>query len=166
MGRRRSDQDRDLQAVWEQIPAVACKGLCGHACGPIDASAREKQRLRARGVRLVPRGQALRELAETGSYRCPALTAEDRCSAYPDRPTVCRLWGAQQAMPCPHGCQPDGELLDDVTGLQLLAQSLSAGGDNGQLGDGPLPTAEGIARALQNTQLRTTVQDLLRRTDP
>ncbi len=118
-----------------------------------------------RGVRLVPRAQALRELAETGTYRCPALTADDRCSVYEDRPTVCRLWGAQQAMPCPHGCQPDGGLLDDVTGLQLLAQSLSAGGDNGQHGDGPLPTPDGIAHAMRNAQVRATVQDLLRPRD-
>lgn len=50
-------------------------------------------------------------------------------------------------MPCPHGCQPDDGLLDDVTGLQLLAGNLHAGGDNGQLGDGPLPTPEMTAQA-------------------
>lgn len=163
MARRRNDQDRDLQAVWEQIPAVGCRGLCASSCGPIDASGREKQRLRERGVRLPPRPQALRELAQTGSYRCPALTDQDRCSVYDDRPTVCRLWGAQQSMRCPHGCQPDGGLLDDVTGLQLLAASLHAGGDNGQLGDGPLPTPQSIADAMRTLTVRDTVHGLLHR---
>ena len=108
---------------------------------------REKQRLRQCGVRLIPRAQALLELERTGSYRCPALTNDGRWSVYEDRPSICRLWGAQQAMPCRHGCQPDAGLLDDVTGLH-------AGGDNGQLGDGPLPTPETIAQAMHTPDLR------------
>jgi hypothetical protein len=82
---------------------------------------------------------------------------------YEDRPTICRLWGAQQATLCPHGCRPDGGLLDDVTGLQLLAASLHAGGDNGQLGDGPLPTPQAIAEAMRTPAVRDAVQSLLHR---
>ena len=70
MARRRSDRDGELEQVWGQIPAVPCRGLCAQACGPIDASTREKQRLRAAGVRLLPRAQALEVLADTGAYRC------------------------------------------------------------------------------------------------
>jgi hypothetical protein len=131
VGRRRSDRDRDLEQVWDQIPPVQGRGLCAQACGPIDASTREKQRLGATGVQLLPRSQALAVLADTGAYRCPALTDTDQCSAYQDRPTVCRLWGAMQSLPCPYGCLPD-QLLDDATGLALLAQSLHAGGDSGR----------------------------------
>ena len=68
MDRRRSDRDRDLEQVWSQIPAARCRGLCAQACGPIDAPVREKQRLRAAGVQLFPRPQALAVLAETGTY--------------------------------------------------------------------------------------------------
>lgn len=148
---------------WEQIPAVSCRGLCADACGPIYASGREKQRLREGWVRLVPRAQALRELQTTGSYRCPALTQDDRCSVYADRPTVCRLGGAQRAMPCPYGCAPDAGLLDDVVGLQLLAQSLQAGGDSGLRGDGPPLTAEAIAGAMGRPEVRAAMDVMLRR---
>lgn len=69
-------------------------------------------------------------------------------------------------MLCPHGCQPDDGLLDDVTGLQLLAGSLHAGGDNGQLGDGPLPTPELIAQAMHTPDVRAAVHRLLHRPNP
>lgn len=113
-------------------------------------------------MRLVPRAQALRALESTGTFRCPALTDADRCLVYQDRPTICRLFGVQQAMRCPHGCRPDDELLDDTTGLQLLVQSLHAGGDSGQLGDGPLPTPQAIETAMRTPAVRDAVQDLLR----
>lgn len=64
----------------------------------------------------------------------------------------------------PYGCLPDGGMLDDVHGLQLLAASLHAGGDNGQLGDGPLPTTKAIADAMQTPALRDAVQGLLHET--
>lgn len=139
VGRRRSDQDRDLQAVWEQIPAIACKGLCANACGPIDASAREKQRLRERGVRLVPRAQALRALESTGTLRCPALTDTDRCLLYEDRPTICRLFGVQQAMPCPHGCRPDGELLETPPACSYRRRACTPAGTTASSGTARSP---------------------------
>lgn len=157
MSRRRSEQDQQLQQVWDRIPALDCRGLCADSCGPIDASTREKQRLRARGVRLPARAQALQVLHSTGSYRCPALTDDDRCSAYTDRPTICRLWGAIDALRCPYGCQPHEPPLDDITALQLLAASLHAGADTGTLGSGPIPTPDDITRALRNPGLAGAV---------
>ncbi len=140
--------------LWVTLPSrlpsracqLECHGLCANSCGPIDASAREKQRLRARGVRLPARAQALQILHTTGTYRCPALNNDDSCSAYTDRPTICRLWGAIDALRCPHGCQPHSPPLDDSTALQLLTAS-HADGDTGALDTGPPPTPDDIARA-------------------
>jgi hypothetical protein len=162
VSRRRSEQDQQLQQVWDQIPQLNCRGLCASSCGPIDASSREKQRLRARGIRLPPREKALHVLHTTGNYRCPALTSDEQCSAYTDRPTICRLWGAIDALRCPHGCQPHSPPLDDSTALQLLTASLHVGGDTGNFGTGPLPRPEDIARALQNPALAATIRNLLR----
>jgi hypothetical protein len=52
---------------------------------------------------------------------CPALTVLGRCSIYEDRPTICRLWGVVESMPCPWGCRPDRYLTDEQ-GHALLAQ--------------------------------------------
>lgn len=91
----------------------------------------------------------------------PALTDDNSCSAYTDRPTICRLWGAIDALRCPHGCRSQPAPLDDSTALQLLVASLHAGGDTGTLGAGPLPTPHGIACALQNA-LAAIIRDMLR----
>lgn len=85
MPRRRSAVDADLTALYAQVPALVCRGLCQSSCGPIEMSARERQRLRSLGVRVPPRQQALRLLADgpaDGSgYACPALGADGACAA-------------------------------------------------------------------------------------
>lgn len=75
--------------------------------------------------------------------------------------------------PWPGRPPPDGKatlesngLLDDVTGLQLLVGSLHTGGDNGELGDGPLPTPEMIAQAMQTPDVCAAVHGLLHRPNP
>lgn len=63
---------------------------------------------------------------------CPALSqaivASGRCTVHRLRPMICRLCGAAASMPCPHGCAPDGGVLDDADALTMLATSLQAGG--------------------------------------
>lgn len=134
------DQRARLRAVWEKIPDVGCKGLCADYCGPIGASRLEVRMLERRGVRLPdvrvvverwvnvldggdPEGRPDDEV----QLACPALV-DGRCSVYDIRPTVCRLWGATDPMPCPHGCEPNGGRLSVDDGFDLLAESLKIGG--------------------------------------
>lgn len=132
MPRRRSAVDTDLDQLYAQVPALVCRGLCQSSCGPIEMSARERQRLRQHGVTVPPRQQALDLRAAGGAdgagYACPALSEDGACRVHELRPMVCRLWGAVRSLPCPHGCAPEGGLLPDADGMDLLAASLQAGG--------------------------------------
>jgi len=53
---------------------------------------------------------------------CPLLTADKRCSRYDMRPLLCRLYGAVEAIPCPHGCTVTPGLLTNDEGRALIAE--------------------------------------------
>lgn len=110
-----------IEDVWAEIPDVHCKGLCAETCGPIDCSRSERRLLRDRGIRL--RALPLLSVEIGDIYTCPALV-DGRCSVYDVRPTICRIWGAVESMPCEFGCKPDQYLTDDEARATLArAQS-------------------------------------------
>ena len=117
---------RKLAEVYARIPDFECKGLCQDACGPIAMSREEDLRLRRRGVVVPPLAEAVAAIERGEDYYCPALV-DGRCSVYEDRPTICRLWGATESMPCPHGCTPGGTLSQEES-HDLLRQAAEAGG--------------------------------------
>ena len=100
----------------------------GCICGPIDMSPAERARIAERGVSIPAPKQLLDNIIDNGSCDCPALT-DGRCSVYDDRPLICRLWGAVESMPCPHGCTVTPGLLMDAGARTLIARSLKVGGD-------------------------------------
>lgn len=112
-----------LQVLYAQLPALTCQGLCEHSCAEhIDASAAERTQLLQAGVDLD---------APTPDGACPALTRTfgvGRCSVHAIRPTICRLWGTSEAMPCPHGCLPAGGRISDAHAMRLMMSSLEIGG--------------------------------------
>jgi Fe-S-cluster containining protein len=111
--------------AWTKVPPMQCKGLCADSCGPIEASPLERRLLAAHGVRLPSVEDALMEMLAGGDGKCPALR-EGRCSVYDVRPTICRLWGVVEGMPCPHGCVPEGGRLPDMLGQAILANSFGS----------------------------------------
>ncbi len=118
------DAVAQLEALYASLPSLTCKGLCAHSCSRhVDASTIERARIAAAGVDLD---------APTTDGACPALSralvTTGVCTVHPVRPMVCRLWGTAASMPCPHGCTPDGGVLDDASATDLLAASLEAGG--------------------------------------
>jgi hypothetical protein len=115
-----------LADIYGRIPAVECKGLCQDACGPIAMSKEEDRRLRRRGVIVPPLAEAVAAVDRGEEYYCPALV-DGRCSVHDDRPTICRLWGATESMPCPHGCTPAGAL-SQAESHDLLRRAAEAGG--------------------------------------
>lgn len=119
-----------LREVWDRIPDAGCKGLCAEACGPIGVSRLEAELLEARTVTPWPtmEGMIGEYLADPDHYHCPLLV-DGRCSAYKVRPTICRLFGAEETMVCPHGCVPEGGHLPHAEGSAIIQASLDAGGE-------------------------------------
>jgi Fe-S-cluster containining protein len=92
-----------LRKVYARVPHVRCKGLCTQSCGVILMTPLEYKRI----CNVVGH-----DLNETKSLQCPLLV-DGRCSQYQLRPLVCRLFGATDGLPCPHGCEADKPLTDD-----------------------------------------------------
>lgn len=127
---RRSDMDARLGGLYDQVPQPDCKGLCAASCNsPLGMNPRERQRIREHGYKIPPLEEAVERVAAGEDYRCPALSADDRCQVYETlgRPMICRLYGAVESMPCVFGCLPPTGLLPDRDGYRLLQESLDVG---------------------------------------
>ncbi len=103
-------RDAELDALYAELPALDCLGLCHGSCGPILMSPAESARLAEHGT-VIPL-----------SWSCPALTMLRRCSVYEVRPLICRIWASVESMACPHGCRPD-RWLTDVQARDLLVRA-------------------------------------------
>lgn len=130
--------DERLQALYDRVPAIHCKGRCHTACCFVEASIRERERMRrASGrelgtidvyespvnpTRLDPLGYPL------ARYRCTMLTDDGRCGVYEHRPMICRLFGAVEGMECEYGCEPE-RMLTFAEAVELLAEAMNVGGD-------------------------------------
>lgn len=98
-----------LDQIYAEVPELECQGLCAESCGPIVVGRAERRRIQQR------HGVTVLNLQPD----CNALTILRRCSVYPDRPLLCRLWGVVESMPCPWGCTP-ARVLSDAEGHVLL----------------------------------------------
>jgi hypothetical protein len=98
---------RTFEDLYALIPdPLGCTGQCWVSCGPIGFSTEEGRRLEATGVH-IPNIHEDSKMVET----CPALV-DGRCSVYESRPTLCRIWGVSEPLPCPFvGCS----VLDPLT---------------------------------------------------
>lgn len=105
---------REIEGIYREVPELKCKELCQECCGPIAMTKLEFSRIRERtaepiNARLMPlvfgNGQNLGRAVLFDCVTCPLLK-DGRCSIYDIRPLICRIWGAVQAMRCPHGCTP------------------------------------------------------------
>lgn len=109
--------DAELDALYATLPKLDCQGRCYDSCGPISTSARERVRMEAlAGCKLGVNG-----------LTC-SLLKDGRCSVYPVRPMICRLWGVVESLPCHYGCRPEGGLLPDEKGAELLVEAIRVGG--------------------------------------
>ncbi len=131
---KKSDQ---IDAVYRALPNIQCKGLCTQSCGPIPMSAAERERLAGLGVALT----------YDDNLTCSALK-DGRCSIYALRPLVCRLYGVEKRLRCPHGCVPERWISDaeSYAALKRLDR-IKAGGVSGR--DATMTIAEDIAARLQ-----------------
>lgn len=118
-----------LQELYDSLPTIECKGLCGNSCGPIDMSQAEHERIIELGV-LIPTftTEASQRWANQEPLHCPALNRQTaKCDVYEARPLICRAWGVAESMPCTYGCKPDYYLTDKEM-YRLLLESFEIGG--------------------------------------
>lgn len=154
----RKDRERALDAIYARIPKLSCKGRCADSCGPIGMTVLERERIARRGVAIPTHQEALRRVSAgvPGCLNCPALTAVGRCSVYGVRPLICRLWGVAEAMPCPHGCEPE-RWLNDKEARELLFDAMEVGGwPEGDM------DVDAMREALKDPQLAVRVSGVAR----
>jgi Fe-S-cluster containining protein len=108
----------ELDALYAELPSIACTGRCAIACGPIVLTPLEARRLQVTTHR-KPRTLPMTAVDAAGNpmrQRCVYLH-DDRCTAYAVRPLICRAWGVVKQLSCMHGCVPDRWL----TEVELVA---------------------------------------------
>lgn len=141
--RRKQLADAALAQVYAQIPEVHCKGFCHTTCGPIEMSTREREKIRENhGIDIPPNPPGV-PLRHVEYVDCAALTEDKRCGVYADRPSVCRMWGSSELLPCIYGCEVDGEPVSAVEEHVLSVAAYDAGGwpNNGRPDSDTSPAA-------------------------
>lgn len=103
----------DLQAIYDQVPKVYCKGLCTKTCTIAPCSAAERGQYAAKGLQ-PPQ-------LDKSSKRCSYLIG-GRCRIYSDRPLICRLYGATPQLKCIHGCKVEGGRIPDSKAKKLIKE--------------------------------------------
>ncbi len=124
--------EEELRALWASIPDPGCLGLCAESCGPLGMSDLERELLERHTPFAFPQMGAMLAgyMEDPEDYHCPLLRF-GRCSAYDDRPTICRLYGAEDSsMRCPWGCAPGEGLLTREEGTAILQRSIDIGGSS------------------------------------
>lgn len=94
-----ADTEKELAALYAMIPEFTCLPGCTACCGPVPWAAAEWERV----------ADKRRATSLTCPYASPA-----GCACYPDRPLLCRMFGAVDAPPlrCPFGRGPETPLTE------------------------------------------------------
>lgn len=90
-----------IQKLYEKIPSFQCKEGCVRCCDNWIQYAPEE-------------AERCGEFTHMGS-RCEKLDEKERCTVYPDRPFICRLFASSEIMPCPYGYGPEQPLTEEET---------------------------------------------------
>lgn len=110
---------RKLDAIYDQIPSINCKQLCGKTnCGPVRCTKIENRNIEdatGRGLQFP--------FVQINDLTCPHLENGKDCSIYPVRPLICRLFGVVDVkeMRCPHGCVPEKWMTHDEANAMMRA---------------------------------------------
>lgn len=120
-----------IRNLWDQVPDVACKGLCQEQCTVIAMSEEELAMVRERIPSFPGATEGMNRVMQVDHYKCPALVL-GRCSVYDVRPMVCRMWGSEERLKCGHGCVPVGGHLPARAGMRLMDEIREVGGEMGE----------------------------------
>jgi Fe-S-cluster containining protein len=104
---------RKLKYLYTRIPSIDCKGLCHPSCTVVMAEKVETRRIReCTGSNPFNPSRILRKIQisiDEGSVEIPSCESlkNGRCSIYPFRPAICRLYGVAEGLECEFGCRPE-----------------------------------------------------------
>lgn len=91
----------EIQKLYDQIPSFKCIEGCYECCdNQIQYAEEEAERVGGFDYK--------------GSRLCPHIK-DGGCSVYENRAFICRIYGASEMMPCPHGCRPEKYLSEEET---------------------------------------------------
>lgn len=90
----------DIQKLYERIPTFLCNEGCTDCCDNQVQFAEEE-------LMRIPK-------VEWNDSLCPYLR-DNKCSVYACRGFICRIYGASELFPCPHGCGPETLLPESET---------------------------------------------------
>jgi hypothetical protein len=109
----RSKRLRILAEIYAEVPDPGCKGLCWEACTSVPVRPLELERLEEKSGRKLEGTMSIQGATLTGPLGspCPYLVLR-RCTVYDVRPLICRVFGAAEGLPCPHGCAPTHKISD------------------------------------------------------
>ena len=95
-----------IKEEWKKIPSFQCKSGCHDCCGVILMSRVEWEN--------IPDIGGYVKAKHPPDLTCRFLGIKD-CRIYENRPTICRLFGAVDAvfLTCPHGCAPTFKLTNE-----------------------------------------------------
>lgn len=126
-----------LVRLKRRVASLKCKGLCWEGCGNLTFFPPEEARIRAHCTKMgighpARRGEeaplSLLKTLITGDEMpfvpCRFLV-DRRCSVYPVRPAVCRLFGACENMTCPFGCEMEGPPLTKEEAFLLEEEAVA-----------------------------------------
>lgn len=96
---------RQIEKLYENIPAFECIPGCTDCCGPVPFARSEWDRIE--------------DKKKPTGLSCPYAVKGQGCSIYKDRPFMCRLFGATSdpQLTCPHGRRPAHPLSPQVAAL-------------------------------------------------
>lgn len=119
-----------LDDIYKKVPKTKCKGKCRNSCGPIHIPKSEMDNIKKycqdndKDFYQLPETIDFAKLVEDfkqGKCKyCPYLKG-NTCEIYEVRPLICRLWGACETMPCPNGCEVEGEVLTSKECRELVS---------------------------------------------
>ena len=120
-----------VQEAWSIIPVVECQKKCQNSCAQIRCSLSElnliKKFCKANGLKYINVNgannhmlkQSLKGKVTSDDLMCKYLK-DGTCTIHEVRPAICRLFGAADDLPCPHGCKVVGTVMKSKDAHALI----------------------------------------------
>ena len=105
--RRRAD--KKLKKLYAKIPTFKCEQGCTACCGVVPWSLVEFEKVKIReeiARKMQAQPCTITPMRTPNCSDCPFYIENKGCSAYEERPLMCRLYGTTESLECPKGHRP------------------------------------------------------------
>ena len=115
MSSRQEREIATLEHIYNNLPVLECKGDCFDSCGPIQVAEAERRNIlrfcKSNNIKFkafpkVNVRNLIQDLQNGNCRTCPYLQ-NNKCTIYPVRPLICRLYGMTEKLMCEHGCMEE-----------------------------------------------------------